>query len=274
MLTNNLSEQLRGKIAVITGSTQGLGEATARLFAERGAAGAVICGRNEDRGHKIALELTNWGCPTEFVRADLSNLEDCAQITRAADRKFGRVDVLVNSAGVTDRGTILDTSPELYDRIFNTNVRAPFFLIQAAAQIMLREKIEGSIINVLSIVAHGGPPFITVYSASKGALLTLTKNVAFSLMPNHIRVNGLTIGWMDTPGEDRVMRLYHGAEDGWQEKAEKDLPFGRMLKTEEVARAIAFLAAEESGMMTGAIIDFDQFVLGSYEKVPRPAPGR
>ncbi len=91
-------------------------------------------------------------------------------------------------------------------------------------------------------------------------------------MPHRIRVNGLALGWMDTPGEGRVIRLYHGAQDGWREKAEKDLPFGRMLKTDEVARAIAFLASEESGMMTGAIIDFDQFVLGSYHTVPRPVP--
>ncbi|MBV9673627.1 MAG: SDR family oxidoreductase [Verrucomicrobia bacterium] len=268
MLTNNLSSQLSGKVALITGSTQGLGAATARLFAERGASGIVLCGRNREKGLQVAGELKD--CQAEFVQADLSKLEDCFKVIEETDTRFGRLDVLVNSAGVTDRGTILDTSPELYQRIFDTNLRAPFFLMQGAAKIMLRSGIAGSIINVLSIVAHGGPPFITAYSSSKGALLTLTKNVAFSLMPHHIRVNGLTIGWMNTPGEDRVMRLYHGAQDGWKEQAEKELPFGRMLEAEEVARAIAFLASDESGMMTGSIIDFDQFVLGSYDKVPRP----
>ena len=272
MPTNELSQQMCGKVAVVTGSTQGLGEATVRLFADRGASGIVICGRNADRGRSIAVELTERGCTTEFVLADLSKLEDCSKVIGAADRKFGRIDVLVNSAGITDRGTIIDTTPELFDQIFDTNVRAPFFLIQGTAQIMLRQKIEGSIINILSVVAHGGPPFITAYSASKGALLTLTKNVAFSLMSHRIRVNGLAIGWTDTPGEDRIMRLYHGATDGWKEKAESELPFRRMLKPDEIARAIAFLASEESGMMTGAIIDFDQSVRGSYQKMPRPAP--
>ena len=272
MPTNELSQQMCGKVAVVTGSTQGLGEATVRLFADRGASGIVICGRNADRGRSIAVELTERGCTTEFVLADLSKLEDCSKVIGAADRKFGRIDVLVSSAGITDRGTIIDTTPELFDQIFDTNVRAPFFLIQGTAQIMLRQKIEGSIINILSVVAHGGPPFITAYSASKGALLTLTKNVAFSLMSHRIRVNGLAIGWTDTPGEDRIMRLYHGATDGWKEKAESQLPFRRMLKPDEVARAIAFLASEESGMMTGAIIDFDQSVRGSYQKMPRPAP--
>jgi NAD(P)-dependent dehydrogenase (short-subunit alcohol dehydrogenase family) len=270
MLTNDFSKQLSGKVAVITGSTQGLGAETARLFASRGASGIILCGRNEDNGRQVATELNDDKCPAEFVRADLSDLADCFKIIEAADSRFGRLDILVNSAGITDRGTILDTSPELYDKVFDTNVRAPFFLMQAAAKVMLREGTSGAIINVLSIVAHGGQPFITAYSASKGALLTLTKNVAYSLMPHHIRVNGLTIGWMDTPGEDRVMRLYHGAQDGWKEKAEQELPFGRMLKAEEVARAIAFLASEESGMMTGSIIDFDQFVLGCCDKVPRP----
>lgn len=272
MATNELA-QMSGKVAVVTGGTQGLGEATARVFAERGARGIVICGRNAPNGGRIAQELTKRGCATEFVPADLSKLEDCFKVVAAADRKFQRIDVLVNSAGITDRGTILDTSPELFDKIFDTNVRAPFFLIQATARIMLREKISGSIVNVLSVVAHGGPPFITAYSASKGALLTLTKNVAFGLMSHRIRVNGLAIGWTDTPGEDRIMRLYHGATDGWKERAEQELPFGRMLKPDEVARVIAFLASEESGMMTGSIIDFDQSVRGSYQKMPRPERG-
>ena len=87
--------------------------------------------------------------------------------------------------------------------------------MQHALKVMKREKIEGSIINIISMSGHGGQSFITAYCASKGALITLTKNVAYSVMNHRIRVNGLTIGWMDTPGEDRIMKTYHGAEDGW-----------------------------------------------------------
>jgi len=181
-------------------------------------------------------------------------------------------DALINVAALTDRGTILDTSPELFDRMFAVNVRAPFFLMQDAAKIMRREKIRGTVVNILSMSAHGGQPFITAYCSSKGALLTLTKNVAFGLMRDGIRVNGLNIGWMDTPGEDRIMRLYHDAQDGWRERAEAGLPFGRMVKVGEVARAVAYLASEESGLMTGSIIDFDQSVLGCYEASPQPSP--
>ena len=126
-------------------------------------------------------------------------------------------------------------------------MRAPFFLMQDAAKIMRRERIEGAIVNILSMSAHGGQPFITAYSMSKGALATLTKNAAFSLMPWRIRVNALNIGWMNTPGEDRIMRTDHGAEDGWLEKAAAEQPFGRLLEPDEVARACAFLASAEFG---------------------------
>jgi NAD(P)-dependent dehydrogenase (short-subunit alcohol dehydrogenase family) len=262
--------RLDGKVAVVTGGTQGLGEAVARLFAARGVRGLVICGRNTERGRAVAADLARQGCRAEFVRADLAVMDDTRAVMAAADRAFGRVDVLVNAAGITDRGTLFDTSPELFDRMFAVNTRAPFFLMQDAAKIMRRERIEGAIVNILSMSAHGGQPFITAYSGSKGALATLTKNAAFSLMPWRIRVNALNIGWMNTPGEDRIMRLNHGAEDGWLEKAAAAQPFGRLLEPVEVARACAFLASAESGLMTGSVIDFDQSVLGCYESAPHP----
>jgi NAD(P)-dependent dehydrogenase (short-subunit alcohol dehydrogenase family) len=263
--------RVNNAIAVVTGGTQGLGEAIARLLAERGAAGIVICGRNGERGAAVARDITAQGCRTEFVAADLASVDETRRVVARADDAFGRVDILVNAAGLTDRGTIFDTSPELFDRIFAVNVRAPFFLMQEAARIMRRERIAGAMVNILSMSAHGGQPFISAYCGSKGALATLTKNVAFSLMPYRIRVNGLNIGWMNTPGEDRIMRVYHGAEDGWLEEAAAQQPFGRLLDPAEVARAVAFLASAEAGLMTGSIIDFDQSVLGCYETAPHPS---
>ena len=264
----NLS--LEGKVAVVTGSTQGLGEAIATLFAERGVAGLVITGRNEANGARVKAALEAKGVKTLFVEADLAKIEAAEKIIVATDKAFGRVDVLVNAAGITDRGSIWDTQPELFDAMFAVNVRAPFFLMQHALKVMRREKIEGSIVNIISMSGHGGQSFITAYSASKGALITLTKNVAYSVMNHRIRVNGLTIGWMDTPGEDRIMKTYHGAEDGWLKEAEKNRPFGRLLKADEVARSVAFLASAESGLMTGSIIDFDQQVLGAGDAPATP----
>lgn len=260
-----------GKIAIVTGGTQGLGEATARLFVERGAAGVVICGRNAARGAEVKGVLEALGADAVYVQADLGNLEDVRRVAKAADDAFGRVDCLVNVAAITDRGTILDTSPELYERMFAINVRAPFFLMQDVATIMRREGIEGTMVNILSMSSHGGQPFICAYSTSKAALAGLTKNVAYALMRDRIRVNGLNIGWMNTPGEDSIQKREHGAEDGWLDKAKAAQPFGRLLETTEVAKAIAFLSSRESGMMTGSLVDFDQSVLGCYDAPPQPA---
>jgi NAD(P)-dependent dehydrogenase (short-subunit alcohol dehydrogenase family) len=264
------SLSLEGKVAIVTGSTQGLGEAISHMFADRGAAGLVITGRNAERGEKVKKALEAKGVKTVFVAAELGAVEAAEKIVAAADKAFGRVDILVNAAGITDRGSIWDTPPELFDAMFAVNVRAPFFLMQRSLKIMRRERIEGSIINIISMSGYGGQSFISAYSTSKGALITLTKNVAYSVMNHRIRVNGLTIGWMDTPGEDRIMKTYHAAEEGWLEAAEKGRPFGRLLKPEEVARAVAFLASAESGLMTGSIIDFDQQVLGAADAPPTP----
>jgi len=261
---------LAGKVAVVTGGTQGVGEAIARLFAERGAAGMVICGRNAERGERVASDISAAGCPAVFVKADLASVADCRKVIAAADKHFGRVDALVNAAGLSDRGDIFDTTEERFDEIFAVNIRAPFFLIQETVRIMRREKIAGSIVNIQSISGHGGQPFIAAYCASKGALATLTRNVAHSLLKFRIRINGLNIGWMSTPGEDRIMKTYHGAKDGWLEDAIKTRPFGRLLDPKEVARACAFLCSDESGLMTGSNIDFDQSVIGASDPPIEP----
>jgi NAD(P)-dependent dehydrogenase (short-subunit alcohol dehydrogenase family) len=252
-----------GKYAIVTGSTQGLGEAIARLLVERGLAGIIICGRNAERGAAVADDLNSDTCQVYFVQADLADVEDCRRIVAAADQHFGTVDILVNAAGVSDRGTIWDTSPELWDWIMAINVRAPFILIQETLKIMRREAVEGSIVNIGSVSAYGSIPVLMAYATSKGALMTLTKNVAYSIMRHRIRINMLNIGWMDTPGENIIQRKYHNAGDDWVENAETGMPFGRLLKPEEVARAVAFIASEESGMMTGSIVDFDQSVQGA-----------
>ncbi|WP_428376745.1 SDR family oxidoreductase [Lichenicoccus sp.] len=264
--------RLDNKIAVVTGGTQGLGAAVAHLFAARGAAGLVICGRGAPKGQAQAASIRQQaGIPVEYVRADLERVEDCHSVIAAADRQFGRVDILVNVAAITDRGTILDTSPELFDRMFAINVRAPFFLMQHAVALMRRDRTEGSIVNVSSMSALGGQTFLAAYSASKGALDTLTRNTAHALLRNRIRVNGLNLGWMSTEGEDRIQRDHHGRPADWLADAAAGQPFGRLIDPAEAARAIAFLASAESGMMTGACVNYDQSVWGAYDQSAHPA---
>jgi NAD(P)-dependent dehydrogenase (short-subunit alcohol dehydrogenase family) len=254
----------QSKVAIVTGSTQGLGEAIAReLIAEKMIGGLVICGRNGASGRRLAAELGERVCKTEFVSADLSRVDDCRNVIEAARRAFGRIDYLVNSAATSERGTILDSTPELFDRIFALNVRAPFFLMQGALRLMIEQKIQGSIVNIISMSSHGGQPFLCPYSASKGALVTLTRNIARSVVKNRIRVNGLNLGWMDTPGEDTIQKRFHQATNDWLDKAEATQPFGRLIKPDEAARAVAFLLSDRSGLMTGSIVDFDQTIVGT-----------
>ena len=261
-----------GKTALVTGSTQGLGEAVAERFTAGGLSGLVVTGRDRDRGEAVRRRMAEGGCEAIFVAADLTDPGAAARLIDAADQHFGRLDILVNAAGDTCRGTVEDTGFELYERLMAVNFRAPFQLLQGAARLMKREGAEGSIVNISSIVAHGGPAYLTIYSASKGALVTLTRNAAHSLSWDRIRVNALNIGWMDSPAEHALRRDYYGWDDDWLEKAEADQPFGRLLKTGEVAEAVAFLASEDSGMMTGAIIDFNQMIMGCEPRPPeRPS---
>ena len=257
------------RVALVTGSTQGLGEAVAERFVEDGLGGLVVTGRNSERGSAVAGRLAATGCKTIFVRADLAEADAPAALIDETDREFGRLDILVNAAGDTRRGTIEDTTIELFDDLMAVNVRAPFMLMQGAIRIMRRERIEGSIVNIASRAAHGGTPYLTAYSAAKGALVTLTRNVANSVAWDRIRVNALNIGWTDTPGEHAIRERFHGGKEDWLETAEADQPFGRLLKPEEVALAVAFAASDDSGMMTGAAIDFNQLVIGCE---PSPAP--
>jgi len=261
--------RLDGRVIVVNGGTQGLGEATVRLLAARGAAGIAIVGRDADKGSALAYEVASDTTRTIFVRADMADADAPAVVMSAVDKAFGVVHGLVNIAASTGRGNIWNTDIETWDTMQNVNVRAPFFMIQGAAKIMRREGVAGSIVNIGSVSGHGGQPFILAYSVSKGALATLTKSAAFSLMRHGVRVNQVNPGWMDTEAEDAVQRRFHGAQDGWLEAAEADQPMGRLIKPPEVARSIVFLLSDESGMMTGTIIDYDQSVQGAGD-APKP----
>lgn len=255
--------RMDGRICVIAGATQGLGAAVARRLAAAGAAGIVVTGRNRARGEAVAEGVAaSHGTKALFVRADLGSVEDCRRVLAETDARFGRVDVLVNAGALTDRGTILDTTPELFDRMFATNVRGPFFLMQEAIKRMIRDRIEGAICNIGSISGLSGQPFISPYCASKGALSTLTANTAFSVMANRIRVNQLNVGWMASDHELELQAAERG-DANWMETAVKNLPFGRLVDPEEVARAVNFLVSDDAGLMTGAIVNFDQSVWGA-----------
>ena len=253
-----------GRAYVVTGGSQGIGGAAALALADAGAAGIVICGRDRDKGAAMAKTIEEAGTSCAFVAADLAEAEDCRKAVPACEERFGRVDGLVNAAGLTDRGTIEDTSVELWDRMFAVNVRAPFILTQDAVKAMKRGKIEGSIVNIITMSSYGGQPFLTPYCASKGSLAVLTKNVAYALRYDRIRVNGVNMGWADTPGEHKI-QMAEGKSADWLEKAEAEQPFGRLIKPDDIARLCLYLLGPDSGLMTGSLIEFDQTVIGTYD---------
>lgn len=259
-----------GKVCVVTGATQGLGAAIARRLAAAGAKGIVITGRNAERGAQVADQIAEMhGIRAHFLQADFSRVEDCRKTIAETDRLFGRLDVLVNSGASTARGTIVDTTPETFDELFSTNVRGPYFLMQEAIKLMIAKGIEGSICNIGSISALAGQPFINAYCASKGALTTLTTNTAFSVMANRIRVNQLNVGWMASDHERAIQA--EGGDPEWETKAAAALPFGRLVDPDEAARAVNFLVSDDAGLMTGAIVNFDQSVWGAAaESMPVP----
>jgi NAD(P)-dependent dehydrogenase (short-subunit alcohol dehydrogenase family) len=186
-----------------------------------------------------------------------------ALIDRAANR-FGRVTALVNAAATTERGSILDCSPADFDKHMAINTRGPFFALQRFAQLAVAAGHPAQVVNILSMVVHCGQSYLAPYSASKAALANITKNAAQALRGHRIRVNGINCGWMDTPGEDVVQRQFHGAQDGWLEAAESKAPMGMLVKPAHVAGLASYLLSEASGVMTGALVDFDQNVAGAY----------
>ena len=262
-----MSARVDGKVIIINGGTHGLGEATARHLMAAGARGLVLAGRSADKGAALAAELSANGTTARFVAADMAHVDAPERIVAAADATFGTVHGVVNVAASTFRDDVWTARPDGWDTMMAVNVRAPFFLLQAAATLMRRERVSGSIVNIGSVSGHGGQPFILSYCVSKGALGVMTKNAAYSLMRHGIRVNQ---GWMDTDAEDAIQRRFHGATDGWLEHAEQAQPTGRLIKPAEVARVIAFYLSDDSGMATGTILDYDQSVQGAGD-APKPS---
>jgi NAD(P)-dependent dehydrogenase (short-subunit alcohol dehydrogenase family) len=252
-----------GKVALVTGATQGIGRAIAETLARAGAGGLLITGRNAERGRTVAAQLSAEGMPASFLAGDLVDPELPPRLIAECLGRFGRIDLLVNAAALTDRASFLDADLDDWSRLFAANARAPFFLMQGAIQAMRERGQGGAIVNILSINTHCGAPELAVYSATKAALALLTRNAANAHRFDRIRVNGINVGWADTPGERVMQSQTLGLGESWLEKASAAQPFGRLLAAQEVANLAVFLLSEAAGPMTGALIDQEQWVVGS-----------
>ncbi|MDG4875766.1 SDR family oxidoreductase [Mesorhizobium sp. WSM4935] len=255
--------RLDHKVVLVTGATQGIGRAIAETLARSGAAGLLITGRDQNRGDAVATELSAMGTPAAFAAADLGDPEAPARLAESCIERFGRIDGLVNAAGLTDRASFVDASLDDWSSLFAVNARAPFFLMQAAIADMKKRGQGGSIVNILSINAHCGSPELAVYSATKGALATLTKNAANAHRFDRIRVNGINVGWTDTPAERVMQAETLGQGPGWLDAANATQPFGRLFSVTDIANLAVFLLSDAAGPMTGALIDQEQWVIGA-----------
>ncbi|MHC8609838.1 SDR family oxidoreductase (plasmid) [Paenarthrobacter ureafaciens] len=256
---------LTEKVILISGGTQGLGAGVARRAAAEGAAGLAITGRNADSGEELARELSSAGVETRFIKTDLSDVEQARNSVLETVAAFGKLDCAVNAAGLTTRGTMLDTTPELFDAHIAVNLKSPFFIMAETIKHLRSRNAPGNILNVISIAELGGQPYLAPYVAAKAGLAGATRNAAHAHRWDKIRINGLDIGWTATDGEAETQKKFHGAGDDWLDKANASVPMGKLGQVDEIAEFIVFLLSDRSGVVTGSVIDWDQNVLGGSD---------
>jgi NAD(P)-dependent dehydrogenase (short-subunit alcohol dehydrogenase family) len=241
---------LSDKVIVVSGGNKGIGRAVAVEAACQGAA-VVIGGRTAADGEAAVGEIESFGGTACFMRTDLRNVADCQALIECAVERYGRLDGLVNYAGILPVASLTETDEAFFDNVFDTNIKAPFFLCKHAVLAMKRTG-GGSIVNAGSSHGYGGQLDRAAYAVSKGALLTLTKHIAKNYGPDHIRANWITIGWVATPGE-LDLRRSQGKDLEWlQKEAARYIPMGRMQTNEDNVPAFLFLLSDASGQITGS----------------------
>jgi NAD(P)-dependent dehydrogenase (short-subunit alcohol dehydrogenase family) len=250
-----MSRLLEGKVALVTGSAIGLGAAIATAFAREGAR-VVVTGMPPERGRELATALGNQSL---FIPADFRDAAATKGLAEAAIKACGGIDILVNNAATSDRASLEDFTPESFDRQIHINLRAPLLLAQAAL-VSLKER-RGSILNVASVNSYVGFQNLLVYSASKGALVTASKNMANALKYSRVRVYCINPGWIDTEGERAMMKKL-GHPDDFLDREGKRFPLGRLLRPEEVAETVLFLVSGKAAAFSGTVIDLEQFPVG------------
>ncbi|MCA9247028.1 MAG: SDR family oxidoreductase [Planctomycetales bacterium] len=244
--------RLPGKAIIVTGSTTGIGEAIARRCVAEGAQ-VLIHGRDQERGEALSKEL---GDAAVFHADDLSDAEAPPRLVAATLAAFGRIDGLVNNAAWVVRSDLESTDAELFDRCMAINVRAPLLLIRAAVAEL--KKTAGSIVNIGSVNAYTGEPRQLAYSMSKGALMTMSRNLANVLAVDRVRVTHFNTGWVLSENEYRL-KIAEGLPENWPETIGREhVPSGRMTQPEELAAHALFWLSDESRPITGSVIELEQ----------------
>jgi NAD(P)-dependent dehydrogenase (short-subunit alcohol dehydrogenase family) len=248
--------RLKDKVILVTGSTTGIGEGMARIFAREGAK-VMVHGRRQDAAQKLVAEIGN---DASFVIGSLEDPVVPSKLIAETVDKFGRIDGLVNNAAAITRGSIEKTDSELFDSTVAVDLKAPFLLIQAALP-YFRKQGTGRVLNIGSMNAYCGERNQFIYSICKGGLMTLTRNLADAYGVEGIRVNQLNVGWTLTPNEF-ALKMKEGLPEDWPARVSRTFaPSGRLLSPEDVAWAAVYFLSDEAALINGAVLDVEQYPL-------------
>jgi len=250
------SGRLKDKVVLVTGSTTGIGEAIVRLFAREGAQ-VMIHGRRADAAEKLASEI---GPRAAYSIGDLEDPAVPARLVQETVARFGRIDGLVNNAAIITHGALEEVTAEVFDRTMAVDIRAPLLAIQAALP-HFRKQGGGRVLNIGSVNAYCGERILLMYSMAKGAMSTMTRNLADAHATEAIQINQLNVGWTLTPNE-YVLKMSDGLPPDWPSKLPiSSAPRGRIHSPEEVAQVAIFFLSDEAALINGSILDVEQYPL-------------
>jgi glucose 1-dehydrogenase len=243
---------LHGKVAIVTGGNSGIGKAVVLELAKQGATIVIDYIVGEDAEQEVEAEVRALGDQVIGVKADVSKVEDLRTLVSTAVATFGRVDIMVNNAGIETRTSVLDTTEEQYERVLDINLKSAFFGTQIAAQQMIAQGGGGRIINMTSVHEDWPMPGNTAYCLSKGGMRMLTRTAGVELAPHGILVVGVGPGAVDTPINKATV-----ADPAALKRLDDAIPMGRLAQPEEIATVVAFLAGEGASYLTATTIFAD-----------------
>jgi glucose 1-dehydrogenase len=243
---------LKGKVAIVTGGNSGIGEAIAMELARQGANIVIDYVAHPEETEKEERQIQTCGDQAIGVKADVSKVEDLQNLIDQAVKAFGRLDIMVNNAGVETRTSILNTTEQQYDKVLNINLKSAFFGTQLAAQQMIKQGGGGRIINITSVHEDWPMPGNTAYCLSKGGMRMLTRTAGLELAPHNILVTGVGPGAVATPINVSTMQ-----DPELLKKLDGAIPVGRMAKPEEIASVVAFLAGDGASYMAATTVFVD-----------------
>jgi 3-oxoacyl-[acyl-carrier protein] reductase len=238
---------LKGKVAIVTGASKGIGAGIAEDLAKQGAVVVVNYSSSPAQAAEVVAKIKAAGGKAKAIRANISKLSEAKQLVKDTLAEFGRLDILVNNAGIYEFAPLPDITEELFDRIFDLNVKGLLFATQAAVNAF--GESGGAIINISSVASIAAEPTSSVYSATKAAVDSFTRTLAAELGPRKILVNSILPGPVETPGTHAL-----GQFDALVARFLANTPLGRVGQPSDIAKVVSFLASEDSGWITGQVI--------------------